>query len=72
MRRDWPWWRKGPSDAFGTWREWTRSGRVALLDDHAVSRYAELLEAQSGERTTEGEWAELLRRANRRPTNHGI
>jgi len=41
-----PWWVKGPSDLFGTWAEWQRDGRLALLADHHISRYAELLKAE--------------------------
>jgi hypothetical protein len=38
-----PWWVKGFSDVFGTWQEWRRDGRIALLADHHVSRYVERL-----------------------------
>jgi len=40
---DWPWWRKAPGDVFGSWSEWTRSGRVAALGDHGVGTYLEML-----------------------------
>jgi triacylglycerol lipase len=45
--QDWPWWRKAPSDAVGLWAEWRR-GKVALLGDHRVATYVELLEAEGG------------------------
>jgi triacylglycerol lipase len=38
-----PWWVKGPSDLFGAWAEWRRDGRLALLSDHHINRYVELL-----------------------------
>jgi triacylglycerol lipase len=40
-----PWWVKGVSDVFGTWQEWRRDGRLALLEDHHVGRYVSLLSA---------------------------
>ena len=36
------WWQKGISDLFGTWSEWRCNGRLALLEDHHVSRYQAL------------------------------
>jgi hypothetical protein len=45
MRQDWPWWAKAPGDAAGLWREWKR-GKIALLGDHHVSTYVELLLAE--------------------------
>ena len=38
-----PWGVKGPSDVFGAWAEWRREGRLALLNDHHVNRYVEML-----------------------------
>jgi hypothetical protein len=38
-----PWWTKGISDLCGTWAEWHDDGRLALLADHHVRRYVELL-----------------------------
>jgi triacylglycerol lipase len=46
LHLDAPWWEKGLSDVFGTWREWTAAGRVALLDDHKVGTYLEMLKAE--------------------------
>jgi hypothetical protein len=40
---DWPAWAKAPGDLAGLWREW-RQGRVALLGDHRVEGYVELVE----------------------------
>jgi triacylglycerol lipase len=40
-----PWWLKGCSDVFGTWREYHAGHRLALLADHHVSRYVEMLSA---------------------------
>jgi triacylglycerol lipase len=40
---DWPWWRKAPGDVFGSLAEWTRNGRVALVGDHGVGTYVEML-----------------------------
>jgi len=42
---DWPWWRKAPGDVFGSLAEWTRSGRVALVGDHGVGSYIEMLKS---------------------------
>jgi triacylglycerol lipase len=42
-----PWWVKGASDVFGTWSEWRRDGRLALLADHHVSNYVALLASTS-------------------------
>jgi triacylglycerol lipase len=42
-RMDVPWWRKAPGDVFGTWAEWRRKGRIALLADHRVETYVKLL-----------------------------
>ena len=39
---DAPWWRKAPSDVAGFWQEW-RQGRMALLADHRVETYVNLL-----------------------------
>jgi len=41
-----PWWQKGLSDVFGTWAEWQRDGRLALLADHHVNRYLKMLNAK--------------------------
>jgi triacylglycerol lipase len=45
MHQDWPWWAKAPGDAAGLWREWKR-GKIALLGDHHVSTYVEMLLAE--------------------------
>jgi len=45
MHQDWPWWAKAPSDAAGLWLEWKR-GKIALLGDHHVSTYVEMLNAE--------------------------
>jgi triacylglycerol lipase len=37
-----PWWAKAFSDVFGTWNEWKRDGRLALLADHNISQYQAL------------------------------
>jgi len=42
---DWPWWRKAPGDVFGTLAEWRAAGRVALLGDHKVGTYVEILKS---------------------------
>ena len=47
---DWPCWAKAPSDAAGLWREWSR-GQIALLGDHHVSTYVDLLKAEGGMKT---------------------
>jgi triacylglycerol lipase len=41
-----PWWLKGFSDVFGTWQEYHAGHRLALLADHHVSRYVEMLNAE--------------------------
>jgi triacylglycerol lipase len=53
-----PGWRvKGVSDLLGTWREWSRDGRVALLEDHHVGRYAGLFGAgTNGRHATHGSY----------------
>jgi triacylglycerol lipase len=38
-----PWWVKGVSDVFGTWQEYHAGHRLALLADHHVGNYVELL-----------------------------
>jgi triacylglycerol lipase len=43
---DWPWICKLRSDARGLWEEW-KCGQVALLGDHRVSTYVELLNRQN-------------------------
>ena len=45
MHQNWPWWAKAPSDAAGLWLEWRR-GKIALLGDHHVSTYVEMLNAE--------------------------
>jgi triacylglycerol lipase len=65
----WPWWRKGLSDAAGSWRQW-RHGTVALLADHHVSRYVQLLEAQRA--TQEPQQRYIRGGPGRRPMEHGI
>ena len=47
---DWSWPAKAVSDAAGLCREWRR-GQVALLGDHHVSSYVELLREADGMRT---------------------
>jgi len=61
-RQDWPWWRKAPSDAAGLWREW-RHGKVALLGDHHIAAYVELLKADGDTLNTEDAPAEFSRRS---------
>jgi triacylglycerol lipase len=39
------WWQKAPSDVFGAWQEYHTAHRIALLADHHVSRYVDLLSA---------------------------
>jgi hypothetical protein len=53
MHQDWPWWRKVPSDVFGTWAEWRARGRVALIADHSWTTYEPLLGCQCGAQGTE-------------------
>jgi hypothetical protein len=45
MHQNWPWWAKAPSDAAGLWLEWKR-GKIALLGDHHVGTYVEMLNAE--------------------------
>jgi len=47
---DWPWWAKAPSDAAGLYAEWRR-GQIALLGDHHVATYVEILNADGGMKT---------------------
>jgi triacylglycerol lipase len=44
---DLPWWKKVPSDVFGTWAEYRAAGRIAQIADHSVDRYIEILGSQS-------------------------
>ena len=41
-----PWWTKAPSDVFGAWQEYHAGHRLALLADHHVSRYEEILNSK--------------------------
>ncbi|MGP8200225.1 MAG: lipase family protein [Limisphaerales bacterium] len=65
-----PWWVKGMSDVFGTWSEWSREGRIALLADHHVCRYVALFK-DGMSRTSRTDQTSLTDRTGRTKGRHG-